>query len=281
VNNWWNIDLAKRLAFLQQKLLISAVKMLAPGGTLVYSTCTLTLEENENMINFLLEQYPLDIEDISLPIQSEDGFVSFQGIELNKGVAKARRINPLVAKTEGFFVAKLKKRESIGHQPKKYIKYVQPKYPRTKPVTLALNAMNEQFGISLDISNDYDYYEKHSDIFIIAKNWDGGNFTQQSKLGLKLGAIDKYGNFIFHTNGAQIFEKHITKNVYECSSAEDIKTYLDGGTIRTETGERKKGQAVFCYRTRMLGTGVFIEGGLKSRFPRAFRTQAITMANAE
>ncbi len=281
VNNRWNIDLVKRLAFLQQKLLISAIKMLAPGGTLVYSTCTLTLEENEDMINFLLENYPLDIEDITLPIPAEDGFTSINGIPLNSGVAKARRINPLIAKTEGFFVAKLTKRESINHKPKNYVKYAQPKYPRTKLVTLAVNAMSEQFGVPAEAIDNYSYYEQHSDIFIVSKNWDGGNFTRQSKLGLKIGALDNYGNFIFHTNGAKIFEKHITKNIYECLSADDIKTYLDGGIIRTGTSGHNKGQAVFCYRNRKLGTGVFVESGFKSRFPRAFRTQSITMANAE
>ena len=41
----------------QQSILDSAAKMVAPGGTLVYCTCTLNSEENENQVNFFLENH--------------------------------------------------------------------------------------------------------------------------------------------------------------------------------------------------------------------------------
>ena len=37
---------------LQRKLFKTAANLLAPGGTLVYSTCTFTSEENEQGYNF-------------------------------------------------------------------------------------------------------------------------------------------------------------------------------------------------------------------------------------
>jgi len=48
-------DLAE-LAALQQKILNSACNLLNPGGILVYSTCTLTHEENQGVIRSLLQQ---------------------------------------------------------------------------------------------------------------------------------------------------------------------------------------------------------------------------------
>ena len=42
----------------QQRILQSAIRMLKPGGRLIYSTCTFAIEENESQIQWLHEQYP-------------------------------------------------------------------------------------------------------------------------------------------------------------------------------------------------------------------------------
>jgi 16S rRNA (cytosine967-C5)-methyltransferase len=46
------------LAEIQRKILGNAARLVKPGGILVYSTCTLEPEENEDMIAWLLEKYP-------------------------------------------------------------------------------------------------------------------------------------------------------------------------------------------------------------------------------
>lgn len=85
-------------AKLQRRLLRSAVAMLKPGGTLVYSTCTLAPEENEDMIAWLITDFPsMKPEAISLP---------FPGITHKP----TKSITLLPTKQyEGFFVAKLSK----------------------------------------------------------------------------------------------------------------------------------------------------------------------------
>ena len=45
-------------ALRQQRILQSAIRMLKPGGRLIYSTCTFAIEENESQIQWLQEQYP-------------------------------------------------------------------------------------------------------------------------------------------------------------------------------------------------------------------------------
>lgn len=45
-------------ALRQQRILGSAIKMLKPGGRLVYSTCTFAVEENESQIRWLLDTFP-------------------------------------------------------------------------------------------------------------------------------------------------------------------------------------------------------------------------------
>lgn len=41
----------------QKSILDNAVELLKPGGYLVYSTCTITLEENEEQISWLVNKY--------------------------------------------------------------------------------------------------------------------------------------------------------------------------------------------------------------------------------
>nr|XP_045599918.1 tRNA (cytosine(72)-C(5))-methyltransferase NSUN6-like [Procambarus clarkii]XP_045599920.1 tRNA (cytosine(72)-C(5))-methyltransferase NSUN6-like [Procambarus clarkii] len=52
-----NIKELESFPVIQRKLLQNAVKLLKPGGKLVYSTCTIVLEENEKMVKWLLDKY--------------------------------------------------------------------------------------------------------------------------------------------------------------------------------------------------------------------------------
>lgn len=54
----WRPDWPERYAAMQRVLLRQAARMLKPGGTLVYSTCTFSPEENEAMIAAFLDAHP-------------------------------------------------------------------------------------------------------------------------------------------------------------------------------------------------------------------------------
>lgn len=57
----WSLENVKACAVRQSKIFQSAVKMLAVGGRMVYSTCTFSPEENEEQIAAALEAYPLKL----------------------------------------------------------------------------------------------------------------------------------------------------------------------------------------------------------------------------
>lgn len=50
----WTVDRVQRMSTLQKQLITSAYDMLQPGGVLVYSTCTLSPEENEEVVASLI-----------------------------------------------------------------------------------------------------------------------------------------------------------------------------------------------------------------------------------
>ncbi len=55
--NYWHPRLPKKLSKLQKSLLYSALMLLRPGGTMVYSTCTLNTLENEEVVNWALDKF--------------------------------------------------------------------------------------------------------------------------------------------------------------------------------------------------------------------------------
>lgn len=101
----WSMKTVNELVKTQKKLFKSAYEALKPGGTLVYSTCTLNKLENEQIIDWALNNFNIKQERIELDIKQavpafSNGF--------DKNVGKAIRILPS-KDMEGFFVAKFTK----------------------------------------------------------------------------------------------------------------------------------------------------------------------------
>lgn len=79
-----------------------AYELLRKNGILVYSTCTVTLEENENLLEKIVEEYRFDIEKISFRKMGSPGVKEgFKNYVL--------RFHPHVHDTPGYFIAKLRK----------------------------------------------------------------------------------------------------------------------------------------------------------------------------
>ena len=109
----WNKKIIYKLSRLQKKFIAHALKCLKIGGTLVYSTCTHSPEENEEIIDFALKNFPVKVESISLPLKCRPGITNWYEKSYNQEVQKACRIYPQDNDSEGFFVCKLKLLEEI------------------------------------------------------------------------------------------------------------------------------------------------------------------------
>lgn len=107
----WNPYGIRRLAGLQKQLIKNAFDNLKKGGCLVYSTCTLEPEEDEGVVSYLLDRFSnAEIQKVSLDgLRASKAVTSFCNKEFNSGVKKCLRIWPQNNKTDGFFVAKIKK----------------------------------------------------------------------------------------------------------------------------------------------------------------------------
>lgn len=86
----WSMENVAICAARQKEILDNAAVMLKPGGVIVYSTCTFSKEENENVIEYFLERHP----DFTLE--------------------EMERFWPHKVDGEGHFVAKLVRRGSVN-----------------------------------------------------------------------------------------------------------------------------------------------------------------------
>jgi NOL1/NOP2/sun family putative RNA methylase len=101
----WSKKLVAECVRLQKRLLTSGTCALKPGGVLVYSTCTLNLDENEKIIQWALDTLPVHVEKLPLAIP---GTWAGMARGLDARISLALRIFPDALK-EGFFVCRLRK----------------------------------------------------------------------------------------------------------------------------------------------------------------------------
>ncbi len=107
----WTPGKVKMLSEMQKWLLRSAVSATRVGGTIVYSTCTLSPEENEEVVNWILKKEgdALEVEDIHIEgLEHNTGLTKYKNRLFDPRLSKTLRIYPS-KNMEGFFVAKLKK----------------------------------------------------------------------------------------------------------------------------------------------------------------------------
>jgi len=103
----WNDKIVNKFSRQQKKMLAFALKCLKIGGTLVYSTCTHSPEENEAIIDFALKNFPVKVENINLPLITRPGITKWKNIQYNPEVQKSCRIYPQDNDSEGFFLSKM------------------------------------------------------------------------------------------------------------------------------------------------------------------------------
>lgn len=104
-------EVSRRLQRLQQMLVSHAIKLLRPGGTLVYSTCTYAPEENEAVLQPAVEEGRAELVSVDTPFPHAPGLESWNGHRFHPSLKLAARFYPHLVDSWGFFIARLRKPE--------------------------------------------------------------------------------------------------------------------------------------------------------------------------
>jgi len=106
----WSENLLNRLSNTQKRLAHFAFQLLKPNGEMIYSTCTYSPEENEQVIQYLLDNNKnIEIQTINLPLKTRPGIIKWKNNKFSKELKKAIRIYHHDNDLEGFFLCKIKK----------------------------------------------------------------------------------------------------------------------------------------------------------------------------
>ena len=112
---YWSLRKIKEMRKKQKGLLWQAARLLKPGGTLLYSTCTFSPEENEAVVDWVLKKTKGELKLVPVFIEgiaSYPSFLSWGGKSFSDELKYSLRILPNEG-MDGFFIAKMIKGEGI------------------------------------------------------------------------------------------------------------------------------------------------------------------------
>lgn len=250
--SYWSNQHVQRCASIQADILDSAYHMLRAGGTLVYSTCTFSPEENEQTIEYFLNKYP-DLK--LLPIEKQHGIKEGMG-----ALADTARLWPHHLKGEGHFIAKLQKTAGSAQQ--------QPQ--QTSNVTDEQWQLLHQFCttfLKINIDREKIMAFKNQ-LYLLPDYCPVITGLKVVRCGLHLGEVKK-NRFEPNHALAIALKQHQAKHWLEVPlDGTEWKKYFRGETLTTN---EDKGWLLVTVAGFPIGWGKEVKGVVKNFFPKGLR----------
>ncbi|WP_336406991.1 16S rRNA (cytosine(1407)-C(5))-methyltransferase RsmF [Gallaecimonas mangrovi] len=248
--SWQHID---EVSALQQEMLVSAFQALKVGGVLVYSTCTLNQQENQDVLTSLLSRYPDAVETISLSglFDGADRALTEQGY---------LHIWPQIFDSEGFFVAAIRKTQAVS-APSPTFKLGQFPYQKASKRQAAdlCNYLKRQFGFDEPLNlwmRDGGFWH-----FPVAGEDLIGRF-RMDRIGIRI-AEPAGKEWKLHQDFIQAFGRHCQPLAL---SLEQATEYLKGRDLSFDTSAT--GEQLVALDGYPLGSVKVVKQKLKNRLPR-------------
>ncbi|MDE7211890.1 MAG: RsmB/NOP family class I SAM-dependent RNA methyltransferase, partial [Lachnospiraceae bacterium] len=249
---------------LQKQILPEAVKMLAPGGYLLYSTCTFSPDEDEGTVQFLLEQFP-EMELVpALPQNAPEG-VCYDGMEhgrpewVKNGDERLRytlRLWPHKIKGEGHFIALFHKKEDASVQ-----KVCSVKNVRGAKLSGEAQEFINKIGFVPDAEQ---IVNREGRLYLLPEGLPALDGLRILRSGLLLGE-EKKGRFEPSQALAMALKKEEYPQVYSLSEKDcDVIRYLKCESIEAH-GAVPDGYVLVCVGDYPLGWAKANKGGLKNK----------------
>lgn len=248
--DYWSLDYPAQCAALQREILEDAVKMLANGGELVYSTCTWAPEENEEIVAWLLDEFPLEL--VDLP--------KINGMTPGIDYPETARMYPHRFKGEGQFVAKFR---FVGEH----------KLPKLKSARSNLTA--DQRSLWQTFQNEHLKVEIKGDLqtfgdqlYLLPLGLPDLSKIKIARNGLHLGTFKKKRFEPSFALGLALQPSEV-KNKLELSQ-QDFEVYVGGETLQIKES-LPNGWYQLLIHGNGLGFAKLANQTLKNYFPKGLR----------
>ena len=264
----WETYGPKHYSDLQRSIVPHALRMLKPGGMLLYSTCTFSPEENEGSVKFMLDLDP-DLEVVDIPNRYE-GFAPGRPELIEDGtedLKKCVRIWPHKMNGEGHFIALLRKREKAEETVKK----AKPRKEKALPALLEEFMKDCSYPV-----NGSDIEIQEDRVYLMPEGIKGIKGLRFLRSGLLLGTLTK-DRFEPSQAFAMVLKKEQYKATIDLSSIDHrVIRYLKGETIEVDDLplKRQKGWQLVCVDGFPLGWGKLVNGSLRNKYLPGWRWQS-------
>lgn len=257
---------------LQKQILPEAIKMLRPGGMLLYSTCTFSPKEDEGMVQFILdhfdemellpalpEQYPEDISYngfcFGRPDWGESG-------NYREELTRTLRLWPHKISGEGHFIALFHKKAGEDGE---------NTYQSAQFTPAKLSAEAEEFLTMLSFPVDFSrIMEREKRLYLLPQELPDLSGLRLLRQGLLLGE-EKKGRFEPSQALAMALKKEEYPWTYSLEE-EDVIRYLKCETI--ESDKDFSGRYILvCAGDYPLGWAKYSGGRLKNKYLPGWRMQ--------
>ena len=265
----------------QLMILEEAVKMLKPGGVLVYSTCTFAPEENEGTVSrFLHKHGEFRIEEVPHDAAFAPGQAAWVD-EPAPGIMHTMRLWPHRLKGEGHYIARLRREGALSAPMPQRVCHMGKAQPakagriagaaQKEPTADLQDFLVKELGLTPDwLSGQRGRVQKFGEqIYLVPVQMISMQGIKVLRPGLHLATEKKNRLEPAHAlalalKGAQ------TDKVLELSQ-EEAQRYLRGESLSGLTGGEQKGWTLLCRQGYPLGFGKASGGQMKNHYPKGLR----------
>ncbi len=212
---YWHKDYPTECAQLQRDILKEAIKMLAHGGILVYSTCTWSPEENEEVVNWLLQEYDY-LELVDIP--------KLNGMVEGINVPQVARMYPHHFQGEGQFVAKLRDTRS------KEAQKIKPKAQKINKMQLQLWQQFAQDHLKIDLNGVLDVFGDQ--LYLLPNGLPDLSKLKIARNGLHLGTFKKNRFEPSFALGMALSEHDLVQSIE--IDIEQFEVYVSGNVVKLD-----------------------------------------------
>ena len=235
---------------LQKNIVENALKMLKPGGMIIYSTCTFSKSENEDIVQYMLD---LDSDLKLVPVKKYEFFCDGIGENMKDCI----RIYPHKVKGEGHFVALLQKGEAS----------------RRTSIHKTIKLQDDEFLNMITKQWENGTFETIKDkLYFIPNLIQNRKGLRLLRTGLFLGEFKKNRFEPSQALAMCLKADEFKQTIHLDPNDARVIKYLKGETVDiSDINTKMKGWVLICVNQYPLGFGKIQKGIIKNKYAKGWR----------